>query len=188
MKPNKVVRRILIGVGILIMILGAAFMYLNHRNRTLSPPGSAELSHQGLTVSVNYSRPSVRDRLIFGTESEEALQPYGKYWRLGANEPTSITIDQDVLFNGNELEAGTYQLYAIPGEEKFIIGVNNEDRMWGATEPNYSLDLFRTEVPVLKNTHTEQHTISLLPLMPSGILVVVEFSDIKIEIPIKEAN
>lgn len=188
MKLNKVGRKILIGVGLVVTLLGAAFMYLDHRNRTLSPPGNTSLSHGDLTVTVDYSRPSVRERLIFGSEEDGALQPYGQYWRLGANEPTKLTINKNVIFNDTKLDAGTYQLYAIPGEEFFTIGVNGEDRMWGATEPNYELDLFKTKVPTLSNDHVEQHTIRLMPLVDEGILVVIEFSDVKVEIPIKEAD
>ncbi len=81
-------KKIIIGASIFIALLAIAFAYLNYRNRTLSPPGKTELTVNGLTVSIPYSRPSVRGRLIFGTEEQKALQPYGKYWRLGANEST----------------------------------------------------------------------------------------------------
>jgi hypothetical protein len=70
-------KKILIGVIILVVILAAAFMYLQYRNRSLSPPGSASLTNNGLTVSVDYSRPSVRDRVIFGTKEEKALASTG---------------------------------------------------------------------------------------------------------------
>ncbi|MEI9917434.1 MAG: DUF2911 domain-containing protein [Bacteroidota bacterium] len=82
-------KKIIIGVVAFIVLLAAGFGYLNYRNRTLSPPGKVELTVNGLTVSIPYSRPSVRGRLIFGSEEQGALQPYGKYWRLGANESTS---------------------------------------------------------------------------------------------------
>ena len=52
--------------------------YLNNRNRTLSPSAEQRITtNDGLTVSIDYSRPSVRERLIFGTEEEGALQPFG---------------------------------------------------------------------------------------------------------------
>ncbi len=178
-------RKILIGVGVVIMLLGAAFIYLNHRNRTLSPPGEAEFTNGNLSVSVTYSRPSVRDRLIFGTEEQEALQPYGQYWRLGANESTEITINKDVLFNGKDLAAGTYKLYAVPGPETFKIGVNTELGKWGYSEPDYSKDLFTTEVPVNKVPNVEQHTISLEAGGENAINLIVEFSDVRLEIPIQ---
>src|SRR6185436_18624918 len=106
-----------------IVILAAAFSYLNNRNRTVSPPGSAQLTNGDLSISISYSRPSVRGRLIFGTKEQEALLPYGKYWRLGANESTEITFNKDVLFNNNPVKAGTYKVYAFPGPDTFEIGL-----------------------------------------------------------------
>src|SRR5688572_2538994 len=103
-------KKILIGVLALVVIVVAAMFYLNNRNRTMSPPGSAELSNGDLKVSVAYSRPSARGRVIFGSEAQGALQPHGKYWRLGANEPTTITFSKDVKFNGEPVKAGTYTI------------------------------------------------------------------------------
>src|SRR5690606_27920399 len=107
-------KKLLIGLALLIVLLGPAFVYIINRNRTLSPPGSASLEADGLSVAVTYSRPSVRGRLIFGTKEQDALQPYGEYWRLGANESTEVTFNKDVLFNDTDLKAGTYRLYAMP--------------------------------------------------------------------------
>ena len=143
-------KKILIGVGILALFLAVAFIYLNNRNRSRSPPDTAHLDVNGLHVEISYSRPSVRGRVIFGTEDEGALQPYGSYWRLGANEATTITVSQDVTFNGMPLKAGSYSLYAIPGADSFQIGVNTETGQWGAWEPDFSKNVFVTEVPVTR--------------------------------------
>lgn len=184
MRLTKIGRRILIGVGIVVMLLGAAFMYLDNRNRTLSPPGSAEITNGTLTVAIDYSRPSVKGRLVFGLANDGAIQPWGQYWRLGANEPTSMTLNTDVNFNGEFLKAGIYQLYAVPDENSFKIGVNSADRVWGYSEPDYSLDVLTTELPVLSNRHTEQHTISLQEQGANSVIMIIEFSDVKLEIPI----
>jgi hypothetical protein len=159
--------------------------YLNQRNRTLSPPGSESLTSGGLTVSVTYSRPSVRGRLIFGPEEQKALQPYGKYWRLGANESTEITINRDATFNGTPIKAGTYRMYAIPGPDSFEIALNSELGKWGAFEPDYSKDVMRTKVPTQKTASpVEQYTISLAP-EGDGINMVFEWSDTRFVIPLK---
>ncbi len=119
-------KKIIIGVVAFVVLLGIAFVYLNYRNRSLSPSGTAELTANGLTVSIPYSRPSVRGRLIFGTAEEKALQPFGMYWRLGANESTEITVNKDFLFNGQPVTAGTYRMYAIPNAGEFEIVLNSE--------------------------------------------------------------
>ena len=174
-----------IGLAILAVLLAAAFVYLNIRNRTLSPPGEESLNSGGLTVSVNYSRPSVRGRLIFGTEDQEALQPYGEYWRLGANEATEVTFNRDVLFNGSPIKAGTYRIYAIPGPESFEIALNTEVDEWGAGEPDADHDVLRTKVQTqTTNAPVEQFTISLAP-QGDGMQMIFEWSDTRFVVPIK---
>ncbi len=178
-------KKIIITVLVLVVMLAIAFVYLNHRNRTLSPPGRTELTVNGLTVSIPYSRPSVRGRLIFGTEQQKALQPYGKYWRLGANESTEITVNKDILFNDQPVKAGTYRMYAIPGAESFEIVLNSELGKWGAMEPDYSLDILHTKVPVEHtSTPVEQYTISTVEA-GGGVNVIFEWSDTKFIIPIR---
>jgi len=178
-------KKIIISALVLVVLLAIGFVYLNHRNRTLSPPGNTEISVNGLTVSIPYSRPSVRGRLIFGTEEQKALQPYGKYWRLGANESTEITVNKDILFNDQPVKAGTYRMYAVPGAESFDIVLNSELGKWGAMEPDYSLDLLHTKVPVEHaTTPVEQFTISTVEA-DGGVNVVFEWSDVKFIIPIK---
>ena len=114
-----------------------------------SPPDTAEYSGQGLEITVNYSRPSKKGRLIFGEEAEDALQPYGKYWRLGANEATEISLSKDVLFAGKPLSAGTYRMSAVPGPESFKINLNSElDVFFAAAEPDSEFDVLSVDAPV----------------------------------------
>lgn len=178
-------KKILIGVIALLLVLGAAILYLNYRNMTLSPPGSVSLTNAGLTVSLSYSRPSVRDRVIFGTEEQKALQPYGEYWRLGANEATEISISRDVLFNGKPLKAGTYRIYAVPGPERFQFVLNSELGKWGYSEPDYSKDVLKTSVPVEKlSTPVEQFTITL-GRSGDKINTVFDWSDVRLTLVIE---
>ncbi|MBT1699133.1 DUF2911 domain-containing protein [Fulvivirgaceae bacterium PWU4] len=178
-------RKILIGILAIVLLLAAAFFYFNYRNRTLSPPGNETLTSGGITVSVSYSRPSVRGRVIFGSEDQNALQPYGKYWRLGANEATEVTFNRDILFNGSPVKAGTYTMYAIPGPESFEVALNSETDRWGAREPDYDLDVLHTKVPVEKiSAPVEQYTISLAPA-GDGINMIFEWSDVRFVVPLK---
>lgn len=156
-------KKILIVVAVLIVFLVAALIYLNNRNRTLSPPGSAELTNGDLKVSVQYSRPSVRNRIVFGSKEQGALQPYGEYWRLGANEATEITFSRNVSFNGMAVNKGIYRIYAIPGEVSFELILNSELGVWGVFEPDPEKDILKTKVPVEKiSPPIEQFTISML--------------------------
>jgi hypothetical protein len=177
--------KILVVVGVLIVLMVSAYLYLDNRNRTLSPPGHAEVTTvDKLTISVDYSRPSVRDRVVFGTEEEDALQPYGHYWRLGANESTEMTINRDVTFNGQDLNAGTYKLYAIPGKDEFEIGVSTETGTWGYAEPDYDKDVLRTKVKATEGGLTEQFTIGFKET-DFGAVMVFSFEQVRFAVKIE---
>lgn len=154
-------KKILISLGVFVLIVAFAFVYLNNRNRTLSPPGEALAEMDDFSVLVEYSRPSVRGRLIFGPESKEALQPFEKYWRLGANEPTRVTVNKDFFFGDKQVAAGKYDMYAVPGEQQFKLALNTGNRFWGVTEPDYEEDVASVFVPVQKSKiKVEQFSIT----------------------------
>ncbi|MGD8306671.1 MAG: DUF2911 domain-containing protein [Ignavibacteria bacterium] len=80
-------------------------------------PNATVMQTVGVThVSINYSSPGVKNRKIWG-----GLVPYGEIWRTGANEVTSITFDDPVKINGNELAAGTYGIHTIPNKKEWQI-------------------------------------------------------------------
>ncbi len=178
-------KKILIGVGVLLVGAAGYVFYLNNKSRTISPPGKAELNSPDLSIVIAYSRPSVRGRVIFGTEDTEALQPYGKYWRLGANEATEISFSRDVTFNGVAVKKGTYRVYAIPGPTEFEIILNSELGKWGAFEPDHDLDVYKTRVPVSKTpTFVEQCTIRI-EKVTDGANIIFEWADVQFIVPVK---
>jgi len=181
-------KRMWIALAVLAVVLIGVFIYLNMRSRALSPPDEESLTTGGMTVSINYSRPSVRGRVIFGTKDQEALQPYGEYWRLGANEATEITFNRDVLFNGSPIKAGTYRMYAIPGENSFEIVLNTEVGKSGANQPEEENDVLRTKVQTQRTSvPVEQFTISLAP-QNDGMQMVFEWSDTRFVVPVRAAE
>ncbi|HOY18217.1 MAG TPA: DUF2911 domain-containing protein [Haliscomenobacter sp.] len=94
-------------------------------------------------VRVLYSRPAKKEREVFGK-----LIPFGKVWRLGANEATEIKFYQDVTFGGKMVKAGTYALFAIPDQNEWTIILNSELDHWGAYSYKENLDVLRVVVPV----------------------------------------
>ena len=177
-------KKILIGVGALAVIIAVGLYFANNRNRTLSPPGKAEITAGDLTISIPYSRPSVRGRVIFGTKESGALLPNGVYWRLGANEATEITINRDVNFNGMPVKAGTYRMYSFPGETSFEIRLNTGLGKWGYFDPDFEKDILTTMVPVQRNeTSVEQYTIRIEPT-ENGADIIIEFANMRLVIPI----
>ncbi len=135
---------------IILLIVGAAlagiFGYLRSATKKHSPAANALYEFNDLKIEVNYCSPYRKNRLIFGEEKNGALQPYGKYWRAGANEATTIKVNKDILFNDQPLNAGVYCLYTIPGESKWIIAINKDFDRWGFLAPDEENDVLRTEV------------------------------------------
>ncbi|WP_435139379.1 DUF2911 domain-containing protein [Formosa sp. A9] len=81
----------------------------------------------GLTnVSLEYSRPNVRERAVFGN-----LVPYGELWRTGANNNTKITFSDPVVIDGKNLAAGTYAIYSIPNKTSWDVIFYKDVENWG---------------------------------------------------------
>lgn len=175
-------------LAILAVILIFVFFYLNFRSRAVSPLDEESLTSGGVTVTVEYSRPSARGRLIFGPEDQQALQPFGEYWRLGANEATEITFNRDVTFNGSPVKAGTYSMYAFPGPNSFEVVLNTEIDRSGANPPKEENDAVRTKVQTQETgAPVETFTISLAP-QGEGMEMVFEWSDTRFVVPIRAAE
>lgn len=154
-------RKILLGFGGLVLLFIIWIVYGLFFVPPVSPPATVSYNESGLEITIDYSQPSEKGRLIFGEESEQALQPYSKYWRLGANAATEISFNKNVNFGGKAVDAGSYRIYAIPGPDTFEITLNSEtDVFFGAVEPDYDLDVLTIEVPVQQsNSPVETFTI-----------------------------
>ncbi|TMM57137.1 DUF2911 domain-containing protein [Maribacter algarum] len=98
-----------------IILITTIFMVMTVHAQLRLPaqsPSSSIKQTIGLTeVEIFYSRPSVRERTIFGD-----LLPYNEFWRVGANAATKITFSRDVLIDGKVLKKGSYSLLAVPNE------------------------------------------------------------------------
>ncbi|WP_460948722.1 DUF2911 domain-containing protein [Spirosoma daeguense] len=95
---------------------------------------------------VTYSRPAKKDREIFGK-----LIPYGKVWRVGANEATEIKFFTDATVQGKKIKAGIYSFYAIPNETEWTLIFNTDLDQWGAYSYKQDLDVLRVNVPVKRS-------------------------------------
>ena len=117
----------------LALILATAFLAIPqvaaqdlHPSRRPSPTAIARTTLDDTYIKVVYSRPYKRGRdNIFGSEESEALVPFGKIWRTGANEATEITLTGDLLIDGQRLPAGTYSIFTTPGPEEWKVHFNS---------------------------------------------------------------
>ena len=95
-----------------------------------SSPSAKTHQKVGLTeLSVEYSRPSMRGRVIMGE-----LVPYGAIWRTGANKNTVISFSDAVTFGDQEISAGSYALYTRPGKDQWEVFFYSSTDNWGTPD------------------------------------------------------
>jgi hypothetical protein len=132
---------------------------------TLSPPDSLRASVGGAALSVRYSRPSTRGRVIFGN-----VVPWNQVWRTGANQATILQTSADLTVAGTTVPAGKYSLWTIPSPGGWKLIVNKNTGQWG-TDYDAQYDLARLEMKVESLPQpVEQFTIAIEPKGKRGVL------------------
>lgn len=114
---------------ITLMIIALALsISINAQVQTPQPSPSGKIEQKvGLTdVTIEYSRPGVKGRTVFGD-----LVPYEKLWRFGANRNTMITFSTDATIDGQTLKAGTYAIFATPNVESWDVVFYSDTNNWG---------------------------------------------------------
>lgn len=122
-----------------------------------APSPTAKVEQRiGLTdVTVEYSRPSMKGRKIFGD-----LVPYNEVWRTGANKATILTTNGPLTLEGQELPAGKYSVFAVPYEGgSWEVIFNSNTELWGAYDRKEAEDVLRMKCPAREAQTTETFTI-----------------------------
>lgn len=132
-------------------------------------------------VRVSYSRPFMNGREIFGK-----IVPYGKVWRVGADESTEIKFYQDATIAGKKVKAGTYSLFAIPTEKDWTIILNSDLDYWGAYKYKEANDVVRVTVPSLvnKNAPFENFVIQFVGGKANEAVMVLGWDKTVVEVPV----
>lgn len=151
----------------------ATLSLVNAQVETPAPSPLAKLEQKvGLTdVTLEYSRPGVKGRTVFGN-----LVPYGKIWRTGANARTKITFSTDATIDGQTLKAGSYSIFTIPNTDTWEVIFYNDGKEFGTPSEldaehvaakttvksypmEYSVESFTMDISNLKNSSA---TIAIL--------------------------
>ena len=140
----------------------------------------AEISQKiGITnITINYHRPLVKNRKIW-----DGLVPYGKVWRAGANENTTISFSDPVMIEGKPLDKGTYGLHMIPNAAEWTIIFSKNSTSWGSFTYDQAEDALRVTV---KPRTTDMHdalTYDFDQLQPDSAVVELEWE--KVAVPFK---
>ena len=125
----------------LLSIVLLTVTFVNAQDKPASPTAVATGKINGANITIKYSSPSVKGRVIWGE-----LVPFNKVWRAGANDATTFETDKDLTVEGSKLPAGKYSFFVIPTEKKCIIIFNKEAKQWGAYKYNEKDDQIRVTV------------------------------------------
>lgn len=114
----------------LLLVLTVSFT-VNAQIETPQPSPSQKIEQKvGLTdVTLEYSRPSMKGRTIFGD-----LVPHGKLWRTGANKNTTVTFSTDVTIGGKAVKAGTYGIFTKPNANNWEVLFYSDANNWGTPQ------------------------------------------------------
>lgn len=167
---------------ILFLLAIVASLSLEAQINTPAPsPASTITQVVGLTnVSIDYSRPSMRGRKVYGD-----LVPFGKLWRTGANAYTKISFDTDVTIAGSTLKAGTYSIFTKPGEKNWEVFFYT-DIDGGGTPKNWDENkvVAKASVPVYSmDMPVETFTITIDDLKSSGANIGIIWENTYVAIP-----
>ena len=136
-------------------------------------------------VKVCYGSPALRGRTMLGGDSV----PFGKLWRTGANEPTTLHTDRVVRLGDLVLAAGSYSIYTVPGERTWTVSLNRSTRQWGL-ESEYTEALAAQEIgrlsvrPRQLDMPVEHLTFRSEPSTTAAVDLVMEWQRTQIRLPL----
>jgi len=167
----------------LILLAGIAvvgFQIMKSNTKKHSPQNHVIYQQNGLDISIIYSRPFKKERVIFGE-----LVPYGEVWRTGANEATTFKTQTDLEVEGKVLPAGNYTLWTIPNQSEWEVIFNSGEYPWGVdfnmvATRDPQLDVLNVTVPVQKTFKiVEQFTIEIDRTPP---VLVFKWDDVVVDV------
>lgn len=131
-------------------------------------------------LSLNYSRPGVKNRAIWG-----ALVPFDKPWRTGANEATTFTTADEITVGGQKLAAGTYSFFTIPTAGAWTVIFSKQKELWGSTDYDPKQDALRvTATPDTNQSHQEWMWLGFDDLTPTTCNLVLRWQRLKLAVPV----
>ena len=133
----------------------------------VSPVASVSQTVGFTDVTINYCRPGVKGRKIWG-----GLVPYNKVWRAGANAATKFTFSKDVTINGNKLAAGSYAFFALPTQNEWTLIFNKVADQWGLDyDKNKDKDVLKINVKPVEHNFQEwlEYNFSNMDVQKAGM-------------------
>lgn len=139
-------------------------------------PSSYKVSDKSMRIV--YGRPQLKGRSLGD------LAPAGKVWRTGANEAAEITFYKDVKFGGQDVKAGTYSLFTIPGDKEWTVILNKNLNQWGAYSYDEAADVVRTSVPSSTSGESLDAFSIAFKEVDGGAHMVMGWGKTRVEVPV----
>lgn len=175
-----------------LKLIGLALLFqfslvANSFSQTLKTPAPSPLQTVeqafGLSnVKIEYSRPIVKGRVIFGD-----LVPYGKIWRTGANSATKVTFTDDVKIEGMPLVAGSYAIYTIPGADSWDVMFYKDLKLGGdVTEYKVENEALRVKAkPSVLANKVESFTINFADVTGTAMNIELLWDKTRVALGVK---
>lgn len=168
-------------VGLVIAALLLSSVAMAQLDVPRASPKASVSQTVGLTdITINYCRPGVKGRVIWG-----GLVPYDQVWRTGANEATTISFSTDVTIEGQNLAAGTYAIFTIPGKDEWTIILNKGAKLWGAYEYKQADDVLRFKAKPQAAEYAEWMTLCFPKMTLDSADVTLMWEKLKVAFTVK---
>ena len=132
------------------------------------------------SIELSYSRPGIKGRKVFGD-----LVPFGKVWRTGANNATTITFGSDVTIGTTKIPAGKYGLLTIPDRENWTVVITKQVDVTNPADYKQESDLARVTVtPVAMKEKVETFTMQFANVKPSSCELQMMWENTAVALPI----
>ncbi len=171
----------------LLVTAAVAFTFANAQQLTTPQPSPTQMVKQNFgvgTVELNYSRPAKKDRKIMGD-----LVPFGKVWRTGANNATTLTFSEDVTIGGKDIKAGKYGMLTIPDAAKWTIIISKDVNVSQPSDYKPENDVVRVMADVVTTPFTvENFTINFASLTGNSCNIEMMWENTYVQFPVSTGS
>jgi hypothetical protein len=132
------------------------------------------------SVELSYSRPAMKGRKIFGD-----LVPFGKVWRTGANNATTLTFGEEVMIGGKKVAAGKYGLLTIPDKSSWTLIISKQTDVTSPTAYKEDMDVVRVTAETMKTKdNVESFTMQFADVKPTSCALHIMWEGTAVALPI----
>lgn len=132
------------------------------------------------TIELNYSRPGMKGRKIFGD-----LVPFGKVWRTGANNATTLSFGDEVIIGGTKVPAGKYGLLTIPDKDNWTVIISKQTDVTSPADYKQDMDVVRVNAKAVSMPNAmETFTMQFQNVKPTSVDLNIAWDKTMITLPI----